>query len=86
MLIDKTPVDKTLIDKTLTDKTLIDKTLRLLEYGEIMKAVAERALSEEAAAALLAETPSFDPPELEGLKTLVAAALDRINSGDQEPR
>ncbi|MDR0623209.1 MAG: endonuclease MutS2, partial [Treponema sp.] len=69
-----------------TDHTLIDKSLRLLEYGKIMKAAAERALSEEAAAALLAETPSFDPPEVETLKIRVSAALDRINSGEKEPQ
>jgi DNA mismatch repair protein MutS2 len=65
---------------------LIDKTLRLLEYGEIMKAVAERVRSEEAAAELREERPCFDPLKAGDLKTLVAAALARINSGDEEPR
>jgi DNA mismatch repair protein MutS2 len=65
---------------------LIEKTLRLLEYGEILKRVALCSVSEEAALALLAEKPGFDPPELAKLKALVSAVLDRINSGDEEPR
>jgi DNA mismatch repair protein MutS2 len=65
---------------------LIEKTLRLLEYGEIMKAVAQCSVSEEATAALLRERPCFDPLKVENLKSFVAAALDRINSGDEEPR
>jgi DNA mismatch repair protein MutS2 len=68
-----------------TDNTLIDKTLRLLEYGEIMKAVAGRAQSEEAAAVILRERPRFDLPAVKDLKTWVSAALDRINSGEKEP-
>jgi DNA mismatch repair protein MutS2 len=65
---------------------LREKTFRLLEYGEILKALAERALSGEAAASLLEERPCFDPPQVEELKTFVAAALDRLNSGNEEPR
>jgi DNA mismatch repair protein MutS2 len=65
---------------------LTEKTLRLLEYGEILKRVAECSVSEEAAAAILEEKPGYDPPEAGKLKVLVSAALDRINSGDQEPR
>ena len=65
---------------------LTGKTLRLLDYGEIMGAAAERAQSEEAAAELRAEGPRFDPAGPGEIKTLVAAVLDRINSGDEEPR
>jgi DNA mismatch repair protein MutS2 len=65
---------------------LAEKTLRLLDYGEIMGAVAEKARSEEAAAELRAERPRFDPAGAGEIKTLVSAVLDRINSGDEEPR
>jgi DNA mismatch repair protein MutS2 len=64
---------------------LIEKTLRLLEYGEIMKAVAENARSGEAAAELREEGPRFDPAEAAEVKALVWAALERISSGDEEP-
>jgi DNA mismatch repair protein MutS2 len=65
---------------------LTGKTLRLLDYGEIMGAAAERARSEEAAAELRAEGPRFDPAGVGEIKALVSAVLDRINSGDEEPR
>jgi DNA mismatch repair protein MutS2 len=65
---------------------LTEKTLRLLEYGGIMRAVAENALSEEAAAELREEGPRFDPAAAAEIKALVSAVLDRIRSGDEEPR
>jgi DNA mismatch repair protein MutS2 len=65
---------------------LIEKTLRLLDYGEIMRAAAERAQSEEAAAELRVEQPRFDPAGAGELKALVSAVLDRINAGSAEPQ
>jgi DNA mismatch repair protein MutS2 len=71
---------------TADPSLLSEKTLRLLEYGEILKRVAVCSVSEEAAALILAEKPILDPREAGNLKALVSAALDRINSGDEEPR
>ncbi|MDR1240111.1 MAG: Smr/MutS family protein [Treponema sp.] len=65
---------------------LMEKTLRLLEYGGILRAVAENALSEEAAGELREERPRFDPAAVAEIKALVSAVRDRINSGDEEPR
>jgi DNA mismatch repair protein MutS2 len=65
---------------------LREKTLRLLEYGAIMEAVAQNALSEEAAAELRDERPRTGPEETAAIKAQVSAVLDRLNSGDEEPR
>jgi DNA mismatch repair protein MutS2 len=65
---------------------LAEKTLRLLEYGGIMEAVAQNALSEEAAAELRNERPRSGLRETAEIKARVSVLLDRLNSGDEEPR
>jgi DNA mismatch repair protein MutS2 len=60
-----------------------EKTLRLLEYGEILKRVAACALSEEAAALILEEKPLDDPEAVEGLKTRVAAVLEKTGRDEK---
>jgi DNA mismatch repair protein MutS2 len=63
-----------------------DKTLKLLEFEIIRTRVAAAALSEEAARRLEGELPLTDPGGVEKLKKLAAEFLDKLNSGDEEPR
>jgi DNA mismatch repair protein MutS2 len=63
-----------------------EKTLGLLEFDAIRKRVAEGALSEEAAQRILQDLPRQEPQDVEELKGLVSAVVDRINSGDVETR
>ena len=65
---------------------MIEKTLALLEYGAIMERVASRSMSEESAALILKERPLVDPEAVDADKGMVQAIVDRINSGDAEPR
>ncbi|MFP3041805.1 Smr/MutS family protein [Treponema primitia] len=63
-----------------------EKVLQLLEFSSVLSRVAACSLSEEAAALISETHPLTDPLEAAGLKTQVQAALDRLNSGDAEPR
>ncbi|MDR2069134.1 MAG: endonuclease MutS2 [Spirochaetaceae bacterium] len=63
-----------------------DKTFKLLEFDLMRTRVAESALSGEAARRLEGELPLTDPRGVEELKKLVAEFLDKLNSGDEEPR
>jgi DNA mismatch repair protein MutS2 len=63
-----------------------EKTLALLEFGAIRSRVAEAALSGEAARLILETSPLTDPREVGELKDMVREFLDRLGSGDDEPR
>jgi DNA mismatch repair protein MutS2 len=63
-----------------------EKTVKLLEFDAIRSRVAACALSEEAAKFILADIPKLDQEETIVLKSLVSAALDRINEADSEKR
>jgi DNA mismatch repair protein MutS2 len=63
-----------------------EKTLGLLEFGAVLSAVAQCAVSEEAARRIRETLPLGDPLEAAALKSLVSQIADRINSGDEEPR
>ncbi|WP_010261170.1 endonuclease MutS2 [Treponema primitia] len=63
-----------------------EKVLQLLEFSSVLSRVAACSLSEEAAALICETHPLTDPLEAAGLKAQVQAALDRLNSGDGEPR
>jgi DNA mismatch repair protein MutS2 len=63
-----------------------EKTLKLLEFDAIRRRVAACALSEEAARRIAADLPLREPPAVRELKRQVSFLLDRLNSGDEEPR
>ena len=66
---------------------MTERTLRLLEYDEIRRHLARCALSEEAAALILAGEPSADPETVRKLKLLTGAVLGRMRDGTGgEPR
>ncbi|MDR0377921.1 MAG: Smr/MutS family protein [Spirochaetaceae bacterium] len=62
------------------------KTLKLLEFDAVRTQVADCALSGEAARRIAADLPVGDPQAVRELKRRVALVLDRLNSGDEEPR
>ncbi|MDR3130987.1 MAG: Smr/MutS family protein [Treponema sp.] len=63
-----------------------EKTLKLLEFDAIRDRVASCALSGEAAALIATDLPLREPPAVQELKRRVSLVLDRLNSGDEEPR
>jgi DNA mismatch repair protein MutS2 len=63
-----------------------EKTLKLLEFDTVRGRVAACALSEEAARLIAAGLPVRDPRAVRELKRRVSRVLDRLNSGDEEPR
>jgi DNA mismatch repair protein MutS2 len=65
---------------------MTEKTLQLLEFSAVLDRVAAASVSEEAAAMILRSLPLTDEREVALLKAQVREALDRINSGDEEPR
>jgi DNA mismatch repair protein MutS2 len=66
------------------ENTMNDKTLRLLEFDAILKQVAGRARSGEAAERILESLPLMDAKEAEALKVLTGEVLERFRSGDEE--
>ncbi|GHV29432.1 endonuclease MutS2 [Spirochaetia bacterium] len=62
-----------------------DKAIHLLEFSAVLSRAAACSVSEEAAARIRETGPLTDPPAVAGLKAQVQAALERINSGDDEP-
>ncbi|MDR2052772.1 MAG: endonuclease MutS2, partial [Treponema sp.] len=62
-----------------------DKTLALLEFDAVRGAVSLCALSGEAGRVINESLPFRDSNAVAGLKRLVSAVLDRLNSGDMEP-
>jgi DNA mismatch repair protein MutS2 len=62
-----------------------EKTLALLEFDAVRGAVSLCALSGEAARVINESLPFSDGGAAAGLKRLVSAVLDRLNSGDTEP-
>jgi DNA mismatch repair protein MutS2 len=63
-----------------------EKTLRLLEFSAVLADVAQCAVSEEAARRIKGTLPLGEAREVEALKSLVGHIVDRLNSGDEEPR
>jgi DNA mismatch repair protein MutS2 len=63
-----------------------EKTLKLLEFDAIRARAAACALSGEAARRVDADLPLRDPRAVRELKQKVSFVLDRLNSGDEEPR
>jgi DNA mismatch repair protein MutS2 len=63
-----------------------ERTIRLLEFDELRRRVADRALSEEAAALIRGEDPRLDSGEFEALRALVSPILERLKGGDGETR
>jgi DNA mismatch repair protein MutS2 len=62
-----------------------EKTLALLEFDAVRDAVSLCALSGEAACVINESLPVSDGGAVAGLKRLVSAVFDRLNSGDTEP-
>ncbi|MDR2786015.1 MAG: endonuclease MutS2, partial [Treponema sp.] len=62
-----------------------DKTLALLEFDAVRGAVSLCALSGEAARVINESPPFSDSNAVAGLKRLVSAVFDRIDSGGAEP-
>jgi DNA mismatch repair protein MutS2 len=63
-----------------------EKTLKLLEFDTIRDRVAACALSGEAARRIAADLPLRESPAVRELKRRVSLMLDRLNSGDGDPR
>ncbi|GHV78848.1 endonuclease MutS2 [Spirochaetia bacterium] len=63
-----------------------DKVIQLLEFPAVLSRAASCALSEEASAQIRETHPLTDPLLAAQSKARVQAALDRLNSGDEEPR
>ena len=63
-----------------------EKTLKLLEYDVIRGRAAACAMSAEASAVILSEEPLRDSGQASRLRTLTAACLRRMHSGDEEKR
>jgi DNA mismatch repair protein MutS2 len=63
-----------------------EKALALLEFEALRSQVAAGALSGEAARRILGMVPLTDPREVGELKGMVSELLDRLGSGDEEPR
>ncbi|MDR0759491.1 MAG: endonuclease MutS2, partial [Treponema sp.] len=63
-----------------------EKTLKLLEFDTIRARVAAFALSGEAARRIAADLPLREFPAVQELKRRVSLMLDRLNSGDEDPR
>ena len=55
-----------------------DKTLKLLEFDSIRSSVASFSLSEEAGRIILNEEPRLDREEINRMKSLVSALMDRM--------
>ncbi|MDR3145870.1 MAG: Smr/MutS family protein [Treponema sp.] len=64
---------------------MTEKTIRLLEFDAIRSRAAACARSEEAARRLRETMPRTGAGEVAELKALVSGALERLNSGDEEP-
>ena len=62
-----------------------DKVLQLLEFFSVLSRAAACSVSEEFAAQIRLTRPLTDPLLVAGRKAQVQAALDRLNSGDEEP-
>ncbi|GHV75477.1 endonuclease MutS2 [Spirochaetia bacterium] len=65
---------------------MTEKILHQLEFSAVLSRAADCSLSEEAAAQIRLSRPQTDPLTVAGRKAQVRAVLDRINSGDEEPR
>ncbi|MDR3123605.1 MAG: Smr/MutS family protein [Treponema sp.] len=63
-----------------------EKIFQQLEFPLILSRAASCALSEEAAAEIREARPLSDPLLAAGLKAQTRAALERLNSGEPEPR
>jgi DNA mismatch repair protein MutS2 len=63
-----------------------EKTLKLLEFDAIRTAVAAVALSEEAGRIILTEEPMQDREEINRIKSLVSAVMERMASSGGEKR
>lgn len=63
-----------------------ERSLRLLEFDEIRRRVASRALSEEAAQLIMAELPRLEVSEVLSLKSLVVEIVQKFNQISEEPR
>ncbi|MDR2403830.1 MAG: endonuclease MutS2 [Spirochaetaceae bacterium] len=64
---------------------MTEKTIRLLEFDAIRSRVAACACSQEAARLIREAMPRTGAGEVAELKALVSGALERLNSGDEEP-
>ena len=76
---------------SINKNTLTHKTLQLLEFDSILERLAGFAMSEEASAMILRETPSDDPAAVAQTKEAVKAIISCINeqgerSSPGEPR
>ncbi|GHT82160.1 endonuclease MutS2 [Spirochaetia bacterium] len=63
-----------------------DKVIQLLEFPAVLSRAAACSVSEEAAALIREACPLSDPRLVAGRKAQVREALDRLNSGDEEPQ
>jgi DNA mismatch repair protein MutS2 len=65
---------------------MTEKILHQLEFSTVLSRAAACSVSEEAALRIRETRPLTDPLLVAGLKAQVQFALDRINSGDEEPQ